>query len=263
MPNRVLRPWLDSEAMNSLSESAEVFYVRLIMAADDYGCYHGSPQLLKSYLYPLKDKRVADISRLIAECVKAGVLAEYEVSGKRYLKIIKFRQFVRQKGKRKFPLPPPEILALDDEDATPPRRACSADAMQAQCNGTADELKTDRKRNADAAQTQSTCVPNTETICDIREERTSKKESRFAPPSIEEVRQYCLERKNGIDANAFVSYYESKGWMIGKNRMKDWKAAVRTWESRRKEETRQNTVHPSFDYAPDESGTDENKWGFQ
>lgn len=53
---------------------------------------------------------------------------------------------------------------------------------------------------------------------------------RFSPPTVEEVRAYCQERQNGIDAQTFVDFYASKGWMIGKNRMKDWRAAVRTWE---------------------------------
>lgn len=58
----------------------------------------------------------------------------------------------------------------------------------------------------------------------------------FQPPSFDEVREYCLERGNGIDAQAFVDFYESKGWMVGNNRMKDWKAAIRTWERRKKDE---------------------------
>lgn len=52
----------------------------------------------------------------------------------------------------------------------------------------------------------------------------------FVPPSVEEVRAYCLERGNGIDPQYFVDYYDARGWMIGKNKMKDWRAAVRTWE---------------------------------
>ena len=55
----------------------------------------------------------------------------------------------------------------------------------------------------------------------------------FQKPSLEQVREYCLERKNNVDPEAFVSFYESKGWMVGKNKMKDWKAAVRTWERSR------------------------------
>lgn len=56
---------------------------------------------------------------------------------------------------------------------------------------------------------------------------------KFVPPSVDEVKEYCLERKNNVDPEAFVSFYESKGWMVGKNKMKDWKAAVRTWERSR------------------------------
>ena len=63
-----------------------------------------------------------------------------------------------------------------------------------------------------------------------------EKAKRFYPPTIDEVKQYCEERKNNIDPMAFIDFYSSKGWMIGKNRMKDWKAAVRTWERKRKEE---------------------------
>lgn len=66
-----------------------------------------------------------------------------------------------------------------------------------------------------------------------------EKRARFVPPTVEEVRAYCEERGNGIDPEAFVAFYESKGWKIGKSPMKSWKAAVITWEKRRKEETGQ------------------------
>lgn len=53
---------------------------------------------------------------------------------------------------------------------------------------------------------------------------------RFQKPTLEEVGAYCAERRNCVDPSSFVDFYESKGWMIGRNKMKDWKAAVRTWE---------------------------------
>lgn len=59
-----------------------------------------------------------------------------------------------------------------------------------------------------------------------------KTATRFQKPSVDEVRQYCFERGNGIDPETFIDFYEARGWMIGKNPMKDWKAAVRTWEKR-------------------------------
>ena len=70
---------------------------------------------------------------------------------------------------------------------------------------------------------------------DIEKEKNILKRERFTPPTVEEVQTYCSERHNTVDAERFVDFYEAKGWMIGKNAMKDWKAAVRTWERKDKE----------------------------
>ena len=59
---------------------------------------------------------------------------------------------------------------------------------------------------------------------------------RFKPPTVAKVAEYCKERGNGVDANRFIDFYESKGWMVGKNKMKCWKAAVRNWERNNKAE---------------------------
>lgn len=58
------------------------------------------------------------------------------------------------------------------------------------------------------------------------------KTKRFVKPTLEDVRAYCLERQNNVDPESFVDFYESKGWKVGNQSMKDWKAAVRTWERR-------------------------------
>jgi predicted phage replisome organizer len=63
-----------------------------------------------------------------------------------------------------------------------------------------------------------------------KENNSVTRTKRFTPPSVEEVRSYCAERKNNVDAQRFVDYYTSNGWLVGKNKMKDWRAAVRTWE---------------------------------
>ena len=68
-----------------------------------------------------------------------------------------------------------------------------------------------------------------------KDKNTIKKRTVFKPPTVDEVRAYCTERNNKIDPQAFIDFYESKGWMIGANKMKDWKAAVRTWEKRYRE----------------------------
>ena len=65
----------------------------------------------------------------------------------------------------------------------------------------------------------------------------------FIPPSIEEVSAYCTERSNGVDPESFVDHYEANGWLRGKNKIKDWKACVRTWEKSRQQETTGEVIY--------------------
>lgn len=80
----------------------------------------------------------------------------------------------------------------------------------------------------------------------------STRQKKFVPPTVEEVASYCLERKNKVDAAYFVDHYTSNGWKVGKQNMKDWKAAVRTWEKNgyNQPSKKQDAVEPngySFD----------------
>lgn len=76
----------------------------------------------------------------------------------------------------------------------------------------------------------------------IDKDNREGKSRAFTPPSLIEVTDYCRERNNTVDPQRFIDFYESKGWFVGKNKMKDWKAAVRTWEQRDK-----NTPKPKQD----------------
>ena len=82
-----------------------------------------------------------------------------------------------------------------------------------------------------------------------KEKENKKKDSpkRFVPPSFDEVQAYCTERGNGIDGQAFIDFYTSKNWYVGKTKMTDWKAAVRTWESRNRKQTK--TTYADTDYG--------------
>jgi len=78
---------------------------------------------------------------------------------------------------------------------------------------------------------------------------------KFIKPTIQEITTYCQERNNAIDANQFFDFYESKGWMVGKNKMKDWKAAIRTWERNNKTDAWGNPKESGVKY--DENGIPE------
>ena len=92
--------------------------------------------------------------------------------------------------------------------------------------------------------TNTLSITDTDTITNSDSDNgNSKKIKQFIPPTLEEVEAYCKERGNNINPQSFVDFYSSKGWMVGKNKMKDWKACVRTWEQRSRDNTqpRQST----------------------
>lgn len=76
--------------------------------------------------------------------------------------------------------------------------------------------------------------------------KESIKEKKFEKPKLEEIEKYCSERNNDINANAFYDFYESKNWFIGKNKMIDWRACVRTWEQR-KDSNHKESVKEKFE----------------
>lgn len=73
-------------------------------------------------------------------------------------------------------------------------------------------------------------LKNERSLKDIPPVSPKGERTRFKPPTLEEVIAYCEERQNNVDAGRWFDFYVSKGWMVGRNKMKDWKAAVRTWE---------------------------------
>ena len=91
--------------------------------------------------------------------------------------------------------------------------------------------QTDRRKDANALQTQSERNANQEPITNNQE---TIKRGKFIPPTVQEIARYCSERGNGIDPQAFLNHYQANGWVRGKTKVKDWKACVRTWEKTRK-----------------------------
>jgi hypothetical protein len=115
-----------------------------------------------------------------------------------------------------------ELLAqLDNGDQM--TTACCQDGKQPTTNRQPD----DNQRLTEVSLGEESLVK----VSPVKEKGADKHpHAQSIPPTVEEVLAYCLERKNGIDAAHFVDYYTARGWMVGKTKMRDWKAAVRTWE---------------------------------
>lgn len=94
------------------------------------------------------------------------------------------------------------------------------------------KTETRKNRNTEKPTVKNYQIKELSNIRTIKESTTPRTRAReyFIPPTLEDVTAYCLERKNNVDPQRWLDHYTSNGWRVGKNPMKDWKAAVRTWE---------------------------------
>jgi hypothetical protein len=93
----------------------------------------------------------------------------------------------------------------------------------------------DRKGRYNVSKSESDNVSKSDNDSNLK-----KRGKKFSPPSISELENYCNEKGKNVDAEAFINFYQQKGWMVGKNKMKDWRAAINLWDSRSKIS---NTTH--------------------
>lgn len=198
MPNRIIKESICySDDIDRLTWFEEVVFYRLLVRCDDNGRLDARPPLLRSMLFATRpDVTESCVEQAVGTLSGAGLVERYEAGGRPYLMIRKWGLHQRIRNVRgKYPPPP---------DGGPRRTA------------------------ADCGETP----PESESIS-ISESQSEPERARragFVPPTAEEVRSYCLERKNAVDAGRFVDFYAAKGWRIGREPMRDWQAAVRTWE---------------------------------
>lgn len=206
MPNRIIKESIcSSEKLAALSDFEFRLWVGLITQADDAGRGDARPAIIKGHIFPFRERlSIKDIDAALQELAAKGCVALYKVDGKPYFLFPGWVKHQRVRDcKPKFP-EPPENGALD--------------TFAADC-GELPQVAADCGYNP--IQSESESNPNP---------KEGVRATRFTPPTVDEVRDYCRERGNAVDAERFVDFYAAKGWMVGKNRMKDWKAAVRTWE---------------------------------
>lgn len=106
---------------------------------------------------------------------------------------------------------------------------------KAEANAKQTESKTEAKRKQTESEKEKEGEIEKEGEKEIEIENEcyikARNNTRFVRPTLDEVKAYCAERHNGVDAERWMAYYEANGWKVGKNAMKDWRAAVRTWEN--------------------------------
>ena len=118
-------------------------------------------------------------------------------------------------------------------------------ATQSNCNQNQANASNCLKVEANASNTQANqadSVNGSVNVYDIDINKSKGKTSRFTPPTLQEVENYIKEKGYSVDAEAFIAFYDSNGWLVGKNKMKSWKSAVTTWAKREEKQPQRPTA---------------------
>lgn len=222
---------IDSDAFIDMPVTARLLYYDLSMRADDDG-FVNSPKKIMRMVGASQDDLAILITKRFLIPFETGVVVI------KHWKIHNYIQKDRYKPTK-----------YEDEKAM----------LMVKDNG-AYSLDTSCIQNGYGLDTQDRLELGNDRIeIDKEKEENKTKRTRFVPPSLDEVKAYCTERKNNVDPESFINFYESKGWYVGKSKMKDWRACVRTWEKREQPKGKANVVIPlpSIFQEPQSDETDE------
>ena len=214
MPNRIIKESIcTSETLAELSDFEFRLWVGLITQVDDAGRGDARPAIIKGRVFPLRERvTVKEIDNALHGLAAKGCVSLYTVGGRPYLWFPTWSEHQRIRDvKPKYPGP-------EDADKKETSAADCGGLPQIAANCGLNPIQSNPNPNPN---------PNPK----------DRRAARFTPPTVEEVSQYCCERGNSINAQYFVDFYASKGWKVGKDTMKDWKASVRTWEARTRKES--------------------------
>lgn len=217
---------IDSDAFLDLPLSSQVLYFHLNMRADDDG-FINNPKKIQRMIGASDDDLKLLLAKRFILAFDNGVIV---IKHWRMHNLLRKDRYTPTQYQEQF-----QTLQIKENGAYTE----ATNLLEADCQ-------------PDGNQMATTCQPNGNQMAtqySVGKDRIGKDSNnigensanRFVPPTLEDVQAYCDERQNGIDAQAFIDFYSAKGWMIGSNKMKDWKAAVRTWEKRRQEK---NTLTP-------------------
>ena len=207
---------IDSDMFLDMPLSTQALYFHLSMRADDDGFINNPKKIQRMIGASDDDLRVLVMKRFILP-FDSGVVVIKHWKIHNYIRNDRYKETVYQEEKA--------LLELKENGAYTELSPLGIPDG----NQVADQVETQVRLGKDSLGKVSV---GKESIED--EASPDSRSKRFVPPTVDEVRAYCQDRQNGIDPQRFIDHYTSNGWMVGRTKMKDWQAAVRTWEQRAK-----------------------------
>lgn len=200
---------IDSDAFLDMPLSTQSLYFHLSMRADDEG-FINNPKRIQRMIGASDDDCKLLIAKGFILVFETGVIVIKHWKIHNYIQKDRFKPTICSEEKK-------EIVTEEDGTYT----QCTRNGYDSDTQVRIGKVSIGKVNNIEPLNGVEKIPPDME---------ESKPLKRFTAPTLEEVKEYCAERKNGVDAERFVNYYTANGWKVGKNPMKDWKAAVRTWE---------------------------------
>lgn len=221
---RTIKPqFWDDVKIARISRDARLLYIAMWTFSDDYGVVIGDSLWLKSKVFPYDHIQVQQFDKWLNELVSNGFICLLSHDGERFIYLPNFtrHQVINR----------PNTTDVNLSKDLLDRKLREITEQSLINHGTITEqsrtiIGEEKERDNTPLSTKVDMSP----IAGGTSPQQAK--GRFVKPSVDDIRQYCSERGNDVDAQRFYGFYESKGWMIGSSKMKDWKAAVRTWEQR-------------------------------
>lgn len=224
---------LESDAFVDMPASSQCLYIHLCLNADDDG-FIGSPKRVMRMVNAHEDDLKVLVTKRFLLTFQSGIVVikhwlihnslgrnRYHettyIDEKRQLRVKADKSYSFTEGVPLITEKEPETVLIES-DAPMERQRRASDAPTAHSDiGLDIDIDLEKKKSE-------------------KEKETNTKQTRFVKPSLDELVAYKQEHKLNVDCNKFFDFYESKGWMVGKNHMKDWRAAMRNWSSRERPE---------------------------
>lgn len=226
---------IDTDAFLEMPCSTQALYFHLCMRADDDG-FVASPKIITRTVGASEDDFKLLIAKRFILAFEDGVIVIKHWRIHNTLSMNRYKETTYLEDKATLKLKPNNAYTFGD--GAPLDDSHLIEMGKRQSRRVLDEQKTNADKNS----------IDKNSIEEIREEKEEKRR-RFIQPTLEEVTAYCNERGNSVDPQRFIDYYTANGWKVGKNPMKDWRAAVRTWERGDKKEKPAQELNDFYNMA--------------
>jgi hypothetical protein len=206
---------VDSDAFLDMPLSAQALYFHLSIRADDDG-FVNNPKKIQRVINASDDDLKLLIAKRFIIVFESGVIVIKHWKIHNYIQKDRYKETVYREEKNLLEIKKNGAYTIKNSSSSLPDTSCIQNGYSLEAQVRLGKVSLELGKDSMGEKSERPMV------------------KKFTPPTLQQVIDYCNERNKGVDPERWFNFYQAKGWMVGKNKMKDWKAAVRTWENNQK-----------------------------